>query len=191
MFLTQLTDREIIVGKTQKGVCQGVGISLKTQAVKYLLCASSSTSRARFAVPVSAVEGVGEQIVLSRLRPVFPKNCACLFLHLPVYGFDGAFLGEVLNLELKDFIATNLITSEGEYPANAITACADAVLLKKEQPFPIGQRIPAPMLSLVTDKKDSVVTKPILRTAIEKRALIGFTLSLPPFALDLDPPRSR
>jgi len=185
MFLTQLTDREITVGKTPKGVCQGVGISLKTQAVKYLLCASSSTSRARFAVPVSAVESVGEQIVLSRLRPVFPKNCACLFLHLPVYGFDGGFLGEVLDLAIKDFIATNLITSEGEYPTNAITACADAVLLKKEQPFPIGQRIPAPMLSLLTDKTDGLVTKPILRTAIRKNTLVKLTLSLPPFRLYL------
>ncbi len=187
MFLSQLVNKEIFVGKTPKGVCQGVGISLKTQAVKYLLCSNTPSSRARFAVPTSAVEQVGAQISLSRLRPVFPKSCACLFLHLPIYGFDGEFLGETVDLEIKDFIATKLITSEGEeYPVNAITACADAVLMRKEQPFPIGQRIPAPMLSRLTDKTDGLVTKPLLRTAIEKSTLIKLTLSLPPYRIDLN-----
>ena len=186
MFLSQLVHKEIFVGKTPKGVCQGVGISLKTQAVKYLLCSSTPSSRARFAVPTSAVEQVGEEISLFRLRPVFPKNCACLFLKLPIYGFDGGFLGEVGDLEMKDFIATRLITKDGEeYPVNGITACADAVLLKKEQPFPIGQRIPAPMLSRLTDKTDGLVTKPLLRTAIQKNTLIKLTLSLPPYSIDL------
>jgi hypothetical protein len=96
-------------------------------------------------------------------------------------------LYELESEEIKDFIATKLITSEGEeYPVNGITACADAVLMRKEQPFPIGQRIPAPMLSRLTDKTDGLVTKPLLRTAIQKSSLIKLTLSLPPYCIHLN-----
>ena len=186
MFLSQLVNKEIWVGETARGVCQGIGISLKTQGVKYLLCSSSPTSRAQFAVPVSSVKYVGERIILSRLRPVFPKSCACLFLHLPVYAYDGTFMGEVLDVEIEEFIALTMFTGGNEdYPVSAISACADAVLLKKELPFPLGQRIPAPVLSHLTGKTDGLVTRPLLRAAIQKNALVALTLSLPPFDLDI------
>ena len=186
MFLTQLVNKEIWAGEMPRGVCQGIGISLKTQAVKYLLCSSSPTSRAQFALPVSAIKYVGDRIILSRLRPVFPKSCACLFLHLPVYAYDGAFIGEVEDVEIEEFVASTLFTSGGEgYPVNAISACSDAVLLKKELPFPLGQRIPAPVLSRLTGKTEGLVTRPLLRAAIQKNALVKLTLSLPPFDLDI------
>ncbi len=182
MFLKDLTNKEILSGKQPKGVCRGVGISLKSHAVKYLLCASSATADTDFSVSTAAVDRIDERITLSKLRPVFPKNCVKLFLGRPVYSFDGAYLGKVTDLELQGFTATNLFTDQDAvYPINAITASQDAVILKKEQPYPIGQRIPAPLLPLVTDKAGSVVTKPILRAAIRKGALIKLTLSLPPF----------
>ena len=186
MFLSQLVDMPVCVGKNTRAFCQGVGISLKTYAVKYLLCANAPNSRAYFALPVSAVEEIGDGIRVSRLRPVLPKNCACVFLSLPVYAFDGGYLGKLIDMEVKNFVATALLTDEGgEYPVSGITACSDAILLKKEQPFPLGQRVPAPFLPIVTDKGDAIVTRPLLRTAMRKNALVKLTLSLPPVSLEL------
>ncbi len=187
MFLSQLVNKQIFSGPTPKGVCRGVGISLKSHAVKYLLCASSTSSETDFSVSASAVEQIGTSISLSKIRPLFPKNCARIFLGRPVYAFDGAYLGNVSDLQLRDFVATTLFTDQNEaYPVTSILACQDAVLLKREPPYPIGQRVPTPFLSLLSDKNDGVVTKTILRAAIEKNTLIKLTLSLPPFALNGD-----
>ncbi len=180
MFLSELIDKEIIVGKNVKGVCKGVGFSLKNHAVKYLLCANSS---ADFCVSAASVESVGEHVRLSKLRPVHPQKCACVFINSPVYSFEGNYLGKITDLALHEFVATQLFTDQDAvYPVSAIIACQDAVILRREQPYPLGQRIPAPVLSLLSDKKDSVVTKSILRAAIQKGALIELTLSLPPFS---------
>ncbi len=184
MFLKDLTDKEIISGKTSKGVCRGVGLSLKSHAVKYLLCASAQGANTDFSVSTAAVESVDTEITLSKLRPLLPKNCARIYIGRPVYSFDGVYLGNITDLEMQGFVATRLYTDQNiAYPISAVTACQDALLLKREQPYPIGQRIPAPLLPLVTEKKDGIVTKPILRTAIGKGALIKLTLSLPPFYL--------
>ena len=186
MKLTDLSDKSIYTGKTFQGVCRGVGLSLKSHAVRYLLCASSPTqSGTDFSVGVNAVTEVQDSILLSRLRPASPKGCAKIAVGLPVYSFEGGFLGTVADLDVYDFTATTLYTDRGEsYPVTSIFACSDAVILRKEQPFPLGQRIPAPILPLLTEKNDGVVTKPILRAAISKSALIKLTLSLPPFHLD-------
>ncbi len=184
MFLTDLINKRIFSGKTAKGICCGVGVSLKTHAVKYLLCANAltPTKRVDFCVSISAVENIGESIRLSQLRPLRPQRCANLFIGSPIYSFDGSYLGKITDLELREFIATRLFSDGGEiYSINAVSACQDAVILKKEQPYPLGQRIPAPVLPLVTEKKESVVTKGVLRTAIKRGALIRLTLSLPPF----------
>ena len=144
MFLSELTNKEIFVGKNPRGIVKGVAISLKTHEVKYLLCANAKTSRAIFAVPIRAVVSVDERIYLSRLRPVLPKHCACIFLQLPVYSFEGEHLGALQELSLQSFVATTLFTDKNiSFPVSAILACSDAVLLKKEQPYPLGQRIPA------------------------------------------------
>ncbi|MBO5277801.1 MAG: hypothetical protein J6K86_05315 [Clostridia bacterium] len=184
MFLSELTNKEIFVGKNPRGIVKGVAISLKTHEVKYLLCANAKTSRAIFAVPIRAVVSVDERIYLSRLRPVLPKHCACVFLQLPVYSFEGEHLGALQELSLQSFVATTLFTDKNiSFPVSAILACSDAVLLKKEQPYPLGQRIPAPFLPLLTEKEDGVVTKPILRVAAQKNSLVKLTLALPPFSI--------
>ncbi len=184
MFLNDITDKEIISSKTVKGYCRGVGISLKSHAVKYLLCASNPLAEPDFAISAASVENIGEQIRISSLRPLSPKNCVRIFIGRPVYAFDGVYLGNVADLDIRDFVATELYTDQNAcYPISSVTACFDAVILKKQPPYPIGQRIPAPLLPLLSEKKSPIVTKPVLRAAIRKSSLIKFTLSLPPFSL--------
>ena len=186
MKLSDLCKKSIYTNKAFQGICRGVGLSLKSHAVRYLLCASTPTQMGTdFSVGVNAVTEVNERILLSRLRPASPKGCAKIAIGLPVYSFEGGFLGTVTDLDICDFTATTLYTDRGDsFPITSIFACSDAVILRKEQPYPLGQRIPAPLLSLVTDKSDGVVTKPILRTAIEKGSLVKLTLALPPFSFD-------
>ncbi len=187
MFLSDIANKEIYSGKTAKGVCRGVGISLKTHAVKYLFCADSTQAnqRADFCVSVNAVQSVYPHILLTQLRPLRPQSCARIFIDCPVYSFEGNYLGKVTDLEIRNFIASYLFTDqEKRYPINGVCACQDALILKKEQPYPLGQRIPAPYLSELTEKKETIVTKSVLRSAIKKSKLIALTLSLPPFRLD-------
>ena len=183
MKLSQLNEKSIYAGKAFRGVCRGVALSLKSQAVKYLLCASTLTQTATdFSVGVSAVTEIGESILLSRLRPAYPKNCAKITIGLPVYSFEGGFLGSVIEVDIKNFVATRVYTNQGEaFPITSIIACSDAVILRKEQAYPLGQRIPAPVLPLVSEKPEAVVTRAVLRSAIEKGSLVKLTLSLPPF----------
>lgn len=186
MFLSDLTEKNICVHENFRGICKGVALSLKSHAVRYLLCSSSATqSAADFAVAVSSIEEIGIALHLTRLRPAHPGNCAKIFIGSPVYSFEGGYLGKLMNLELRDFIATKLYTDKGDiFPITSVFACSDAVILRKEQSYPLGQRIPAPLLPVVTDKSDGVVTKAVLRNAIKKNALIRLTLSLPPFDLE-------
>ena len=183
MLLSELIEKQIIVQKQPRGVVKGVGISLKTHAVIYLLCAESAASRPLFALSANAVSDFDESIVLPRLRPLLPKQCACIFLGLPVYSYEGAFLGNVTDLAMQNLTASTLFTDQNAaIPIACVAACSDALLLKKEQAYPLGQRVPAPMLSSVSEKTGDVVTKPILRAAIEKKSLIKLTLALPPFS---------
>ncbi|MBE7080212.1 MAG: hypothetical protein E7371_03135 [Clostridiales bacterium] len=193
MKLSQLSEKNIYANKTLKGVCRGVAISLKSHAVRYLLCASTPTqSVSDYAVGIGAVAEIQDTITLSRLRPACPKGCAKIAIGLPVYSFEGGYLGTVTDLDIRDFVATKLYTDRGEsFPILSVFACSDAVILRKEQPFPLGQRIPTPLLPTLTQKNDGVVTKPILRTAISKGVLIRLTLSLPPFQLECKSPRSN
>ncbi len=186
MKLSDLTEKNICAGKAIRGVCRGVALSLKSHAVKYLLCASTATqSNTDFSIGVSSIANVGETIILHRLRPAYPKNCAKISIGLPIYSFEGGYLGTVEDLAIKDFIATHLFTDRGEvFPITSIVACSDAVILRKEQPYPLGQRIPATLLPIVTDRPEGVVTKAVLRTACAKGALIKLMLSLPPFSLE-------
>ena len=183
MKLTDLAEKRLLVNKSFRGVCKGVGLSLKSHAVKYLLCASSTTqNNADFSVGVSSVCEISDAIHLSRLRPVYPKTCAKLAVGLPVYSFEGGFLGSVAEVDIKNFVATRVYTNQGEaFPITSIIACSDAVILRKEQAYPLGQRIPAPVLPLVSEKPEAVVTRAVLRSAIEKGSLVKLTLSLPPF----------
>ena len=186
MFLKELTNKEIYSAQTAKGFCRGVGISLKSHAVKYLLCASGKSAAADFSVSTGSIDSIGSEIILSKLRPLFPRNCARIFIGRPVYSYEGIYLGKVSDLEIQNFVATRLFTDQNiAYPVSAITACTDAVILKREQPYPLGQRIPAPLLSTFSNKKSPLVTKQILREAIRRENLIKLTLSLPPFQINL------
>ena len=184
MKLSELSEKSIYTNTTFQGVCRGVGLSLKSQAVRYLLCASSPTQATTdFSVGVNAVTEIRDRILLSRLRPASPKGCAKIAIGLPVYSFEGGFLGTVADLDLYDFTATTLYTNRGEsFPVTAIFACSDAVILRKEQPYPLGQRIPVP-----NEDTTNVVTKNTLKRAIADNKLISFTLSLPPFYFQISP----
>ena len=182
MFLSQLIGKQITSGKSIKGVCKGVGISLKNYAIKYLLCASSTSqnSSSDFAVNFGSVSHVENCIILPSLRTVAPKNCIKLFLGLPVFSCDGNFVGNLQDVEVINGVFTRFFVNENTYPITAIAACGDAIILKKEQPYPLGQRISAPCLCHIFDK-NPIVTKPVLRTAIANGKLIKLTLSLSPF----------
>ena len=187
MLLSDVSEKNVFVNKISRGICLGIGFSLKTYSVKYLLCASVHTQNAvDFAVSTTAVTHVTDgNITLSRLRPVYPKNCAKISIGLPVYSFEGGFLGKVEDLEMRNFIVTRIFTDRDDViPVTSVFACSDAVILRKEQVYPLGQRIPAPILSLISDKSESVVTRPILRNALAQKSLIKLTLSLPPFNLN-------
>ena len=183
MFISDYINKTILVNKQPRGVCLGIGFSLKNQAVKYLLCAAD-TSKTPFSISLTAVEDVADCITLSRLRAVLPTNCARITIGAPLYSYDGDFLGYLADVEIKDGTLFRLCTDRHQsYPATAIFACNDAVILRKEQPFPLGQRVPAPILLHISDRTDGFVTRPLLRTAIERGALIKLTLSLPPFSV--------
>ena len=186
MLLSQLIGKNICVGKTVRGVCLGVGISPKNFAVKYLLCAKSAQSKTvDFSISIASVQEIGDEISLSRLRSVFPKNCDKIFLLQPVYLNEGVFLGNLADVELTSLTATRLFTDRGTtHSALSIVACSDAVILRKEQSFPIGQRVPAPVVLKFSDKNEPVVTRSVLKNAMKNGALVRLTLSLSPFEVE-------
>ena len=184
MFLSDYLSKPILVAKEQRGVCLGIGFSVKTQAVKCLLCAPTTQKKTDFAVAFSAVKSVEDCITLQRMRAVLPTNCARISIGNPVYSYEGDFLGKITDAEIKNGALFRLFTDRDEsFPASLIFACNDAVILRKNQPYPLGQRVPAPVLFRICDKTDGFITRPLLRTAIAKGALIKLTLSLPPFSL--------
>lgn len=188
MLLSDLIQKTVYAGITPKGKCVGIGISLKSYAAKYLLCSSSQNSvRSDFCVNVSAIEEIDDAIYLTHLRPAFPKSCAKIFLGHPIYRENGTFIGNLLDAEIENGTVTHLLTTQGEKLSTAcVSAVSDAVILKKQRPYPIGQRIPAPIVSYFLDKNDDFVNKTNLRTAIKKGCLIKLTLSLPPFSLSME-----
>ena len=188
MLLTDLIEKNVYVGKALRGVCLGVGISLKSFSVRYLLCCNAASysplrPHVDFAVNVSAIESVSDgAILLSRLRCVFPKNCAKVFLNRPVFSDGGVFLGNLADVSIDGDSALRLFTDRNtSYPVSAVAAFSDAVLLRKPLTYPLGQRINTPAVSSFLDKSEPIVTKTVLRAALEKKALIRFTLSLAPF----------
>ncbi len=184
MYLSDYVNKPILVGKEQRGVCLGIGFSLKTQALKCLLCAPTSQQSPTFAVGISAVQCVAEHVVLPRLRTVLPTGCARLTFGMPIYAYDGGFLGKIIDAEFANNLLLHVFTDKNErFPATAIFACNDALILRKNMPYPLGQRVPAPIICQINDKMDGLVTRPLLRTAIAKGALIKLTLSLPPFRI--------
>ncbi len=196
MQLSQLTEKKVRVGKAVRGTCVGVGISLKSRAVKYLLCSSRQSSsnshsgpvgeNPDFAVGINSVEKISEdEISLSHLRAVFPKNCAKISIGKPIYSDEGIYLGKVVDMEMKDFTALRLFTDKGTaYSSLFLAACSDVIILRKEQPFPLGQRVPAPLVFSFLKKNERVVTRSVLRAAVQSGNLLKLTLALPPFQFE-------
>ena len=185
MVLSSILNKPIFTENTYRGVCLGVGFSLKNGTVKYLLCAqNSSASATDFAVSFSAVQTILPYgIRLTKLRPVLPKQCATLYLGLPVYTHQGIALGYISDGEVQCGILTKLRTDQNqEIPRSAIQAQADAILLKKSLPYPLGQTIPAHALPFLS-KTEPTVSRSGLKNAIKNKALIRFTLALSPFSM--------
>ena len=182
MFISDYINKTILVNKQPRGVCLGIGFSLKNQAIKCLLCAPSPHQKPNFAVSFSAVDSLTETVNMRRLRTVLPTGCARITIGNPVYSYEGDFLGHVADAEIQNGALFQLYTDrQNPIPATSIFACNDAVILRKNQLYPLGQRVPAPTLLQINEKSDGFVTRPLLRTAMAKGALIKLTLSLPPF----------
>ena len=202
MQLSELNGKNIRSGKYTRGVCVGVGISLKSKAVKYLLCSSRQKEENQespstdFAVNINTIEDIsGDEIVLSRLRALSANNCAKICIGKPVYSEDGVYLGKIEDAYIHNFIATHIKTDKNITQSTLnLAACSDVVLLRKEQPYPIGQRVHAPSIFPFLKDDDVLITKQILRVAAENRAIIRLTLSLPPFqmqSLDFMPKKRK
>ena len=184
MLLSQLISKTVYTGKTPRGFCVGVGLSLKNKTIRYLFCSKTpNVSSIDFCINASSVLHTDETgIHLSRLHAVFPKNCIKLFPDLPVYTQNGTYLGVFLDATLQSQTALQLITDTKERrPIADLIGCADAIILRNNPVYPIGQRIPAPLLSSF-DSGKPLITRPVLRQAIERGTLIKLTLSLPPFS---------
>ena len=182
MLLSSLLNKPIFTENIPRGVCAGVGFSLKTGTLKYLFCSENASSS--FAVPFSSLQALFPYgIRLSKLRPVLSKQCARLSLGLPVYTHQGIYLGDIVDGEVQDGVLVRLRTDQNQvFPLSAIQAHADAILLKKSLPYPLGQQIPASALSFLL-KKEATVSKSGLKNAIQNKALIRLTLSLAPFSV--------
>lgn len=191
MLLSELITKPLYVGKTPRGYCVGVGVSLKSLSVKYLLCVHTTqnppTQTFDFAVNVSCIKDVDTQIHLSRVRHSYPKNCVKVFIGCPIYSVDGSFLGNIADLDLDDFYAVRLHSDKSNtFSFLSVMACSDAILLRKEQPFPIGQRVHAPLVSSFFDNNPPIITKPVLRDALQNGTIVRLTSTLPPFSTKLN-----
>ncbi|MBE5744676.1 MAG: hypothetical protein E7355_00915 [Clostridiales bacterium] len=94
---------------------------------------------------------------------------------MPIYNASGDFLGTLKDVEFQNQTAIRLITdSDISHPFTEVGALSDAIILRKAQPYPLGQIIP---------HKNVLITRKILRGAVEKQSLIKLTLSLPPFSM--------
>lgn len=183
MLLSQLVDKPVQVGKTVRGYCRGVGFSLKNFTIKYVFCSRSPADQHHdFAFHSVSVISVENTVQLSRLRSVLPKSGTRFYLGLPIFSADGKYLGKLIDVEMENFVCLTLYTDRKEsFPATAVIACADAVILRTDSFFPLGQRIPAPLLSQMQIQNERLITKKVLRRAIENKVLIKLTLSLPLF----------
>lgn len=188
MLLSQLIHKEIYTKKGARGICKGIGISLKNGTIKYLLCGAHSPSKnPDFALQFTSVSSIDEdKIMVKCIRPVLPKNSIKICFPMPVYAHDGTFLGELLDIEYKNNVAVKIYTTQDiVLPFNSICAAHDAILLRKVQPYPIGQRIPAPHILKNSAKNETLVTRPVLQKAIQAQSLIKLTLSLSPFEISV------
>ena len=175
----------ITLKNVRRGVCIGLGVSLKSHTVKYLLCSLNDEALSpEFSLNFSAVTHMQtNEFHLSTLRPVLPKSHVKLFKNIPVYTQSGTFVGGLTKLKIRNNTLVRLYTQSTAFSPSDIYACSDAIILKTAQPYPLGQRIPAMPIPAFSSANHKRVTKSILHSAIQNDTLIKFTLSLPPFSL--------
>ena len=144
MLLSEIVGKNVYSGKALRGICRGVCLSLKSRAVKYLLCSREPAQNdyTEFSVGVSCIGDVDDCVRLKRLRTAIPKNCVRFFTGRPVYSEEGMYLGVTADLVMENFTAMKLITDTGKtYSAASIAALGDAVILKKGPVFPLGAKV--------------------------------------------------
>ena len=184
MLLSEIVGKNVYSGKALRGVCRGVCLSLKSRAVKYLLCSSEPAQNdyTEFSVGIGCIGSVEDTVVLKRLRTAIPKNCVRFFTGRPVYSEEGQYLGITSDLVMENFTATKLVTDTGEvYSAAAIAALGDAVILKKEPYFPLGMLVNSDIpASPEPIREGTLVNRGTLRTAIASGRLIRLTVNLLP-----------
>lgn len=189
MLLSEIVGKNVYSGKALRGVCRGVCLSLKSRAVKYLLCSNEPAQNdyTEFSVSIGCIGSVDDTVVLKRLRTAIPKNCVRFFTGRPVYSEEGAYLGITSDLVMENFTATKLVTDTGKiYSAAAITALGDAVILKREPFFPLGMCVNSEIPALPAPiAEGTIVNRGTLRTAIASGTLVRLTVSLlpPPYTL--------
>lgn len=183
MLLTSLIGKPITVDKTPRGFCVGLGIAKKTGKLKYLLCSEEENGQTTFAVPYNLLIAVRHDVLqLSKLRAVLPKQYAPIYSALPVYDVKGKHLGELENAEWTNETVDCLFVNGKRLPFYCVSALSDAVLVNPISRFPLGQPIPFPYLE---EKRlsQNVVTKSVLKQAVQSQSLIRLTLSLAPFSV--------
>ncbi len=184
MLLSEIVGKNVYSGKALRGVCRGVCLSLKSRAVKYLLCSSGPVQNdyTEFSVGIGCIGEVEDAVILKRLRTAIPRNCVRFFTGRPVYSEEGVYLGITSDLVMENFTATKLVTDTGKtYSTAAIAALGDAVILRKEPLFPLGARvtkdIPAEPVPI---REGTLVNRGTLRAAMASGRLIRLTSSLLP-----------
>lgn len=116
MLLSEIVGKNVYSGKALRGICRGVCLSLKSRAVKYLLCSREPAQNdyTEFSVGVSCIGDVDDCVRLKRLRTAIPKNCVRFFTGRPVYSEEGMYLGVTADLVMENFTAMKLITDTGK-----------------------------------------------------------------------------
>jgi hypothetical protein len=156
----------------KRGVCLGVYITKRTGDIKYLFCSIDDDKT--LVIPVSAIEyATPNRIYLKNLRTALPNQCVRLTPFLPTYSIHGKYLGLLNGIETKDLTVIKLLVGTQKYPSLAVDAVSDALLLAPPV-YPIGEW---------SNEMESNVSKKLLKSKIRDGALIRFTLSLQPFAL--------
>ncbi len=184
MLLSTILGKKIYDGGKERGVADGVFLSVKSRALKYLSCRAARPLSTPFCLPFQHIDYVTDVIRLKKFAIALPERCEKFTLNSPVYNESGVLCGNAVDMEIEGQFAIALILDNGRrIPAPLIATCHDAIILKKPPLFPLSLRIPAASFPLLgrLDAGEKFITKKTLLSAAKKGNLIKFTLTLPPF----------
>ena len=176
MKLSDYIGKKIYAGNAYRGVCVGGRFSLKTYELKYLVVARNGGGRVEFTVALKNARLQDGAVYFSSARAVDPKNTVRFYPNRPVFDERGGYLGETFDLELDGVTVVRLILKNGEaIPASRVSAFLDAVLVKPAPVFPLGEFLSE---NVANEAQGTLVTRGVLRRAIERDSLITLTRSL-------------